>query len=114
MKRVIWIMIKYTVKWLFSQGREIAESARQHVEPEDELQIGKLMHEFEEDPDTMSPDFIGSLVPIERKQGKILDEDVQIGRYVFFRLLIQVSHWKKQNDCVWETLFYDWVYVADL
>merc|ERR1712198_59008 len=64
------------------RGREIAESARQQVEPEDELQIGELVREFEVDPDMTSPDFIRALVPIERKQGKILDEDVQIGRLV--------------------------------
>ena len=68
-------------KWLLSQGREIAESARQHVEPEDELEIGKLVHEFEKEPDMMR--FFGGGEPIEKKKGKVLDEDVQIGRYVF-------------------------------
>ena len=74
-------MIKHYIKWPLSKGREIAESARQQVEPEDELEIGKLVHEFEEEP--VQNLFIGAQEPIEKKKGKVLDEDVQIGRYVF-------------------------------
>ena len=30
--------------------------------------------------------FFGGGEPIEKKKGKVLDEDVQIGRYVFFQV----------------------------
>ena len=39
-------MMKYSFKRLLLKGTEVAESARQHVEPE-ELEDEKLVHEFE-------------------------------------------------------------------
>merc|ERR1712126_691255 len=76
------------------KGREVAESARQHVDPQDELQIG--IKEYQQDPqDAQVRMDIGSARgghggpsapmmtgPISRARGKVLDEDVQSGRAV--------------------------------
>merc|ERR1719334_557217 len=50
------------------KGREIAESARQDVEPENDLEIGHKTRE--------------KWVPVERKQGKIVDPNVKAGKVV--------------------------------
>ena len=62
------------------QGKEIAESARQHIQPEENLQIGSLIEEFKEMPgDRQVQKDIGSAM-FEKVRGKILDENVQTGR----------------------------------
>merc|ERR1712126_786193 len=76
------------------KGREVAESARQYVDPQDELQIG--IKEYQQNPqDAQVRMDIGSARgghggpsapmmtgPISRARGKVLDEDVQSGRAV--------------------------------
>ena len=68
------------------QGREIAESARQDVEPENELEIGNLIKEYKENPNEGEVRVdIGQITrerrpSVERKQGKILDSNVKTGR----------------------------------
>merc|ERR1712135_269143 len=76
------------------KGREVAESARQHVDPQDELQIGRKIKEYQQNPqDAQVRMDIGSARgghggpsapmmtgPISRARGKVLDEDVQSGR----------------------------------
>merc|ERR1712198_736642 len=78
------------------KGREVAESARQHVDPQDELQIGRKIKESQQNPqDAQVRMDIGSARgghggpsaptmtgPISRARGKVLDEDVQSGRAV--------------------------------
>merc|ERR1712126_715826 len=78
------------------KGREVAESARQHVDPQDELQIGRKIKEYQQNPqDAQVRMDIGSARgghggpsapmmsgPIPRARGKVLDEDVQTGRAV--------------------------------
>merc|ERR1712133_118793 len=78
------------------KGREVAESARQHVDPQDELQIGRKIKEYQQNPqDAQVRMDIGSARgghggpsapmttgPISRARGKVLDEDVQSGRAV--------------------------------
>merc|ERR1712126_626354 len=78
------------------KGREGAESARQHVDPQDELQIGRKIKEYQQNPqDAQVRMDIGSARgghggpsapmmsgPIPRARGKVLDEDVQSGRAV--------------------------------
>lgn len=65
------------------KGREIAESARQDVEPENELQIGNLIKEYKENPNEGAVRMdIGGGEPIERKQGKVLDSNVKTGKLV--------------------------------
>merc|ERR1712002_576313 len=78
------------------KGREVAESARQHVDPQDELQIGIKIKEYQQNPqDAQVRMDIGSARgghggpsapmmtgPISRARGKVLDEDVQSGRAV--------------------------------
>merc|ERR1712198_107522 len=78
------------------KGREVAESARQHVDPQDELQIGRKIKEYQQNPqDAQVRMDIGSARgghggpsaptmtgPILRARGKVLDEDVQSGRAV--------------------------------
>merc|ERR1712002_1339989 len=78
------------------KGREVAESARQHVDPQDELQIGRKIKEYQQNPqDAQVRMDIGSARgghggpsapmlsgPIPRARGKVLDEDVQSGRAV--------------------------------
>merc|ERR1712135_250244 len=78
------------------KGREVAESARQHVDPQDELQIGRKIKEYPQNPqDAQVRMDIGSARgghggpsapmmtgPISRARGKVLDEDVQSGRAV--------------------------------
>merc|ERR1712002_562059 len=78
------------------KGREVAESARQHVDPQDELQIGRKIKEYQQNPQDAqvrmdigtargghggpsAPTMTG---PISRARGKVLDEDVQSGRAV--------------------------------
>merc|ERR1719167_2167223 len=77
-------------------GREVAESARQHVDPQDELQIGRKIKVFQQNPqDAQVRMDIGSARgghggpsapmmsgPIPRARGTVLDEDVQTGRAV--------------------------------
>merc|ERR1712126_613365 len=77
------------------KGREVAESA-QHVDPQDELQIGRKIKEYPQNPqDAQVRMDIGSARgghggpsapmmtgPISRARGKVLDEDVQSGRAV--------------------------------
>merc|ERR1712133_44818 len=78
------------------KGREVAESARQHVDPQDELQIGRKIKEYQQNPqDAQVRMDIGSARgghggpsaptmtgPVSRARGKVLDEDVQSGRAV--------------------------------
>merc|ERR1719167_1238515 len=78
------------------KGREVAESARQHVDPQDELQIGRKIKEYQQNlQDAQVRMDIGSARgghggpsapmmtgPISRARGKVLDEDVQSGRAV--------------------------------
>ena len=64
------------------QGQEIAESAIQHVQPENDLEVGSLIEEFDRHPTDKQ---MVSLVSktggsFERAHGKILDENVQTGR----------------------------------
>merc|ERR1719167_451601 len=65
-------------------GKEIAESARQHVQPEDELQVGSLIEEYEKPPSdkTIHIRTQGRFRDVKRVSGKVLDENVQTGRYV--------------------------------
>merc|ERR1712198_78954 len=78
------------------KGREVAESARQHVDPQDELQIGRKIKEYQQNPQDAQvrmdigsargghggPDTPMMSGPIPRARGKVLDEDVQTGRAV--------------------------------
>jgi len=64
------------------KGNEVAESARQHIQPEENLEIGSLIEEFKAMPsDRQVQKDIGSAM-LEKVQGKILDENVQTGHYV--------------------------------
>ena len=71
---------------VFLQGREIAESARQDVDPESDLEIGSLIKEYKENPNEGEVRMdIGhktreKWIPVERKQGKILDSNVKTGK----------------------------------
>lgn len=70
------------------KGREVAESARQHVDPQDELEIGRQIKEYQQNPQDAQVriDVGGSgrmmSGPIPRAHGTVLDEDVQTGRAV--------------------------------
>merc|ERR1712198_523627 len=70
------------------KGREIAESARQDVEPENDLKIGNLIKEYKENPNEGEVRMdIGHVtrerwIPVERKQGKIVDPNVKTGKVV--------------------------------
>merc|ERR1712135_174795 len=70
------------------KGREIAESARQDVEPENDLKIGNLIKQYKENPNEGEVRMdIGHLtrekwIPVERKQGKIVDPNVKTGKVV--------------------------------
>jgi len=70
------------------KGREIAESARQDVEPANDLEIGNLIKEYKENPNEGDVRMdIGhktreKWIPVERKQGKILDSNVKTGKVV--------------------------------
>merc|ERR1712198_85956 len=78
------------------KGREVAESARQHVDPQDELEIGRKIKEYQQNPQDAQvrmdigsargghggPDTPMMSGPIPRARGKGLDEDVQTGRAV--------------------------------
>jgi len=70
------------------KGREVAESARQHVDPQDELEIGRQIKEYQQNPQDaqVRMDIGGSgrmmAGPIPRAHGKVLDEDVKSGRAV--------------------------------
>ena len=86
-------MTQFVNVFIFLQGREVAESARQHVDPQDELQIGRKIKEYQQNPqDAQVRMDIGSARgghggpsaptmtgPISRARGKVLDEDVQTG-----------------------------------
>ena len=62
------------------QGNEVAESARQHIQPKEDLQIGSWIEEYKHMPsDRQVQKDIGSAM-IEKVQGKILDENVQTGQ----------------------------------
>ena len=62
------------------QGKELAESARQHIQPEENLQVGSLIEEFKTMPsDRQVQKDIGSAM-LEKVRGKVLDEDVQTAR----------------------------------
>ena len=62
------------------QGKELAESARQHIQPEEKLETGSLIEEFKAMPsDRQVQKDIGSAM-LEKVQGKILDENVQTGQ----------------------------------
>ena len=71
---------------IFLQGKEVAESSRQHVEPHNELAIGTKIKEYQQNPQDaqvrMDIGGAGRILPgpIERKHGKVLDGDVQTGR----------------------------------
>ena len=79
-------MTQFVNVFIFLQGREVAESARQHVDPQDELQIGRKIKEYQQNPQDaqvrMDIGGAGRMLPgpIERKHGKVLDGDVQTGR----------------------------------
>jgi len=70
------------------KGREVAESARQHVDPQDELEIGRQIKEYQQNPQDaqvrMDVGGSGRMMsgPIPRAHGTVLDEDVQTGRAV--------------------------------
>ena len=70
----------------FSKGKEVAESSRQHVEPRNELAIGKKIREYQYNPQEtqlrMDAGGAGKMLlgPIERKHGEILDRNVQSGK----------------------------------
>merc|ERR1712098_876141 len=70
------------------KGREVAESARQHVDPQDELEIGRQIKEYQQNPQDaqvrMDIGGSGRMMggPIPRTRGNVLDEDVQTGRAV--------------------------------
>jgi len=72
------------------QGKELAKDLKEHVAPEEELHQGTLIKDFAKDPsDTEiaqaipSKGLIGFLpVTAKRVKGNVLDQDVQIGRYV--------------------------------
>ena len=67
----------------------MAESARQHVDPQGELEIGRKIKEYQQNPQDaqvrMDVGGSGRMMsgPIPRARGTVLDEDVQTGRYVF-------------------------------
>ena len=62
------------------QGKELAESARQHIQPEENLQIGSWIEEYKHMPsDRQVQKGIGSAM-YEKVRGKILEEYVQSGR----------------------------------
>ena len=67
---------------IFLQGKEIAESARQHVQPEDELQVGSLIEEYEKHPSDREIHIRthGRWRDVKRVSGKVLDDNVQTGR----------------------------------
>ena len=63
------------------QGQEIAESARQHIQPEENLQIGSLVEEYKTMPsDRQVEKDLKKCVLLEKLRGKVLDENVQTGR----------------------------------
>ena len=62
------------------QGREVAESARQHIQPKEDLQIGSWIEEYKQMPSNRQVQKdIGSAM-YEKVRGKILDENVRTGR----------------------------------
>merc|ERR1711872_1085524 len=66
------------------KGRELAESARQDVEPENDLKIGNLIKEYKESPNEGEVRMdIGHMtrekwMPVERKQGKVVPDPVKV------------------------------------
>merc|ERR1712135_118844 len=70
------------------KGREVAESSRQHVDPQDELEMGRKIKEYQQNPQDaqVRMDIGGSgrmmSGPIPRARGKVLDDNVQTGIYV--------------------------------
>ena len=70
---------------LFFKGKEVAESAKQQVAPGNNLEFGKLVKDYQRNPTDarVQADAAGGKlieVPVERKQGKILDQDVITGK----------------------------------
>ena len=63
----------------FFQGQEIAESAIQHVQPENDLDVGSLIEKFDNLPNERQL-FSKAGASVERAHGKILDENVLTGR----------------------------------
>ena len=59
------------------QGKEVAESGRQLISPGNELEVGNLVKEFQQNPMDQevlrTRGFRGSLRYVERKKGKLLD-----------------------------------------
>ena len=80
-KFVIWLSY-----FFYFKGKEVAESSIQHVEPRNELAIGKRIKEYQRYPqnDQLRMDIGGAgkmlLGPIERKRGKVLDGNVKSGK----------------------------------
>merc|ERR1712136_562398 len=70
------------------KGREVAESSRQHVDPQDELDMGRKIKEYQQNPPDaqVRMDIGGSgrmmSGPISRARGNVLDDNVQTGIYV--------------------------------
>ena len=82
---------------IFSKGKEIAESAKQQVNPGNNLEVGQLVKEYQQNPQDVQVrgdirvNEIGVIEPIlppefwrknsfERKKGKVLDENVLTGK----------------------------------
>ena len=67
--------------FIFLQGHEVAESSRQHVEPQNELAIGTKIKEYQQNPlDSQLRMDIGPIVHVPRAHGKVLDNDVKTGK----------------------------------
>jgi len=65
------------------KGHEVAESSRQHVEPQNELAIGTKIKEYQQNPlDSQLRMDIGPIAHVPRAHGKVLDNDVKTGKYV--------------------------------
>jgi len=71
------------------KGKEVAESSRQHVEPQNELAIGTKIKEYQQNPldaqvrmDIGGTGRMAPIVHVPRAHGKVLDNDVKTGKYV--------------------------------
>jgi len=71
------------------KGHEVAESSRQHVEPQNELAIGTKIKEYQQNPqdaqlrmDIGGTGRMAPIVHVPRAHGKVLDNDVKTGKYV--------------------------------